>query len=105
MKKLTASLLVTLLIALGIRVASAAPTDISSVPVLNITGTGSIKPNIMLMIDDSGSTAWDYTPDHVNDSGKCFDGASCGIGYPPYFSPEFNFQYYSPDLTYLPGVN
>ncbi len=105
MKKLSTTLLIALLIAPGIRVASAAATDIATVPVMNITGTGSIKPNVMLMLDDSGSTAWDYTPDQVNDSGKCFDGATCKIGYPPYFSPEFNYQYYSPDITYAPGVN
>ena len=105
MKKLSAALLAAFFISLVPRVAGAAATDIASVPVMNITGTGSIKPNVMLMLDDSGSTAWDYTPDQVNDTKKCFDGASCALGYPPYFSPEFNFQYYSPDITYTPGVN
>ncbi|MCX7142953.1 MAG: PilC/PilY family type IV pilus protein, partial [Proteobacteria bacterium] len=105
MKKLSAALLATLFIALGPRVAGAAATDIATAPVMNITGTGSIKPNVMLMLDDSGSTAWDYTPDQVNDNNKCFDGAACALGYPPYFAPEFNYQYYSPDITYTPGVN
>ncbi|TSA14004.1 MAG: hypothetical protein D4R74_09110 [Betaproteobacteria bacterium] len=104
MKKLISALFFATILAAGVTPAGAATTDIATVPVLNVTGTGSIKPNIMLMLDDSGSMGWDYTPDYVNDNGKCFDGGSCGIGYPPYFAPEFNYQYYSPDILYSPGV-
>ena len=39
MKKLSATLLAAFFIALGPRIAGAAPTDIASVPVMNITGT------------------------------------------------------------------
>src|SRR5512141_2240623 len=97
MKKLTLACCIALLTTAGVPPAAAAVTDIASVPVLNVTGTGSIKPNIMLMLDDSGSMGWDYTPDYVNDSGKCFDGTTCSRGYPPYFAPELNYQDYSPD--------
>jgi type IV pilus assembly protein PilY1 len=90
---------------LGSQGVDAAATDISSVPVMNITGTGSIKPNLMMMLDDSGSMAYDYTPDAVNDTKTCFDGVACKLGYPPYNSSDFNYQYYNPDVTYQPAIN
>jgi len=31
------------------------------------TGASSIKPNVMFILDDSGSMASDYMPDYVND--------------------------------------
>src|ERR1035441_6991044 len=49
MKKLSATLLIALLIASGTQGAGAAATDIASAPVMDITGTGSIKPNIMML--------------------------------------------------------
>lgn len=70
MKKLGYSriplLLVSALAALAVPVVpQAAPTDIAQVPVLNISGTGSVKPNIMLLLDNSGSMDWAYMPDYV----------------------------------------
>ena len=36
------------------------------------TGSGStIKPNLMFIIDGSGSMAWNYAPDYVNDNNMC----------------------------------
>ena len=115
MKKLVLALSMALLGAGGAPPAGAANTDIASVPVLNVTGTGSIKPNLILMLDDSGSMAWDFAGDQVNNStsgsdsqGKCFTAnglTSCtGPGYPPFAVQDFNFIYYDPTVTYTPGV-
>ena len=40
---------------------------LATAPLANIT-TSVVRPNIMYVLDDSGSMAWDYTPDYVNDS-------------------------------------
>ena len=86
--------------------AFAAPTQIAQVPLLNITGTGTVKPNLMLLFDNSGSMDQTYTPDYVNDS-LCRSGAAlkdgvtgCNVGHPPFMSPDFNKQYYNPAIRY-----
>ena len=43
----------------------AASTDISNSPL--ITATVSVKPNLMFILDNSGSMAWDYLPDNTGD--------------------------------------
>ena len=43
-----------------------ANTDIASEPLAQ--AASGVKPNIMFILDDSGSMAWDYLPDYVNDS-------------------------------------
>ena len=90
--------------------AQAAPTNIAQVPLMNITGSGTIKPNLMVLFDNSGSMAQTYTPDYVNDS-LCRSGAtlsagtrSCAPGDPPFMTADFNRQYYSPRITYTPPV-
>ncbi len=92
------------------------------------TGASSIKPNVMFILDDSGSMNSDYMPDYVNDSHNptsttagCFDtgddgdgsGAgtingnpnACILGDPPYNSSDFNTIYYNPGLRYRPAMN
>lgn len=112
--------------------AQTANTDIASEPLAE-AATG-VQPNIMFILDDSGSMAWDYTPDYVNDShpsgasttAACFDSGdgnspgnddddstglitgrpdTCRVGDPPYMSASFNFQYYNPAIYYRPGAN
>ncbi|TFW29652.1 hypothetical protein E4L98_03585 [Duganella callida] len=84
----------------------AAPTQIAQVPLLNITGTGTVKPNLMLLFDNSGSMDQTYTPDYVNDN-LCRSAATlqagimaCNVGHPPFMSPDFNKQYYNPAIRY-----
>ena len=43
-------------------VAPAGTTDIASAPLFTSTTTN-VKPNVMFVLDDSGSMAWDYMPD------------------------------------------
>ena len=46
----------------------AALTDISTAPIITTQGSGvPVRPNIMFVIDDSGSMDWDYLPDWSND--------------------------------------
>ncbi|MDI4632689.1 PQQ-binding-like beta-propeller repeat protein [Pelomonas sp. V22] len=42
--------------------AQAGTTDIASAPLFT-TSTTKVKPNVMFVLDDSGSMAWDYMPD------------------------------------------
>ena len=91
-----------------------APTDISNEPLAS--PVSNTKPNIMFVLDDSGSMAWDYSPDYVDDT-NCFDAKddsgdnitggldNCRVGDPPYMSAQFNKQYYNPAITYRPGLN
>jgi len=87
--------------------AFAAQTNIAQVPLLNITGTGTVKPNLMLLFDNSGSMDQSYTPDWVNDA-ICRSRATlaggvmaCDVGHPPFMSPDVNKQYYNPALHYM----
>lgn len=91
--------------------AQAGPTQIAQLPLLNVTGTGLVKPNLMVLYDNSGSMASNYTPDYVDDSSTCRSRATlasgtrgCLVGDPPFSSGDFNKQYYNPDLRYAPPV-
>lgn len=91
--------------------AVAAVTSIAQLPLLNITGTGNVKPNIMLLYDNSGSMKYNYTPDYVNDDTSCRAYSTmakgitaCAVGHPPFNSSDFNRQYYDPKVTYTPPV-
>ncbi len=35
---------------------------------LAASNTTTVRPNLMYVLDDSGSMAWDYTPDYINDA-------------------------------------
>jgi type IV pilus assembly protein PilY1 len=94
------------LLALPVLPAHAAITQIAQVPLLNITGTGTVKPNLMLLFDNSGSMDQTYTPDYVNDS-LCRSSVTlaagtmaCAVGHPPFMSADFNKQYYNPAIRY-----
>ncbi|WP_119289809.1 pilus assembly protein [Azohydromonas sediminis] len=45
----------------------ASAVDISPVPLVTSAGA-SVKPNMLFILDDSGSMDWDYMPDWVNDN-------------------------------------
>jgi len=69
-----------------------ANTDIANEPLTQ--AASGVRPNIMFILDDSGSMAWDYSPDYVDDdqpsgsspstTAACFDagdrGPSTGFG-------------------------
>lgn len=103
----------------------AAVTDISSNPLSTASGT-IVRPNVMFVLDDSGSMNFNFMPDHVGytqTGNKCRSGstgrttASCAgtsqTGYqkpttggdPPVYSPYFNAIYYNPTISYSPPTN
>ncbi len=43
--------------------------------------TSVVRPNLMYVLDDSGSMAWDYTPDYINDA-TITDPTNAGVGPP-----------------------
>jgi type IV pilus assembly protein PilY1 len=88
----------------------AATVSIATSPLVSSTTT-TVLPNLMYILDDSGSMKSDYMPDYVNDSNKCKStgttgdfSATCQLGDPPYNTKEFNTLYYNPAITYSPPV-
>lgn len=96
----------------------AALTDLSSVPLAN-SPSDAVLPNLMYILDDSGSMNWDYMPDNIastssgsninncktcNSSSCSTAAAMCTRGEPPYYAAQFNQIYYNPNITYSPGV-
>ncbi|MBV1774634.1 PQQ-binding-like beta-propeller repeat protein [Burkholderiaceae bacterium DAT-1] len=89
----------------------AAQTDISNVPLATWGGSASVSPNIQMLMDDSGSMAYDFLGDWVgaNDN-QCVakydaSGSSDAFCYPgevPYMSSSFNYVMYNPAVTYTP---
>jgi type IV pilus assembly protein PilY1 len=82
----------------------------------------SVKPNVTLILDDSGSMEEQYTPDYLGrrfggSNALCFDAGddssgainttldNCEPGDPPLMTPEVNTQYYNPEIRYFPAVN
>jgi type IV pilus assembly protein PilY1 len=97
----------------------AAPTDIASQPLA--LPAANVAPNIMLILDDSGSMVQQYTPDYLGrhfggSNALCLDSKddngsidsnldNCEAGDPPLMSPDLNTQYYDPSIRYYPAMN
>lgn len=90
-----------------------APIDISQTPLV-VSNTEAVFPNILFVLDDSGSMSWDYMPDYVP-SGHC-RSSGAGIGTPltgnfaagctteaPYRVWQFNGVAYNPNVRYRPA--
>ncbi|MGQ0545946.1 MAG: PilC/PilY family type IV pilus protein [Betaproteobacteria bacterium] len=94
-------------------------TDLSDGPLAQ--PATSVKPNMLLILDDSGSMARQFTPDYVSSNSNagtmanCFDSLDggtivetpddCFAGDPPAMTPDFNTQYYNPEIRYFPAVS
>ena len=109
--RILSALAAFLLLAGPVAPAGAGPTEIANLPLLNMTGSGTVKPNLMLLYDNSGSMSSAFTPDYVDDSTTCrsretMSGGTrgCRIGDPPFASPDFNRQYYDPRVRFAPPV-
>jgi type IV pilus assembly protein PilY1 len=99
--------------------ASAALTDIANAP-LTSSGGISVKPNLMFILDDSGSMRFDGLPDNAEPQQgeserkqwsqvwsckKKFGWAThCDRVDPPFGAVEFNGMYYNPQQTYKPAI-
>ena len=107
-KRMTACVVVASVFA---QPAFAAVTDLSNVP-LGSTAGASYLPNLLFILDDSGSMGWDYNPDYVNDSNKCLTDVggitACNRGDPPFEAGGangFNGVGYDPNFTYQNGLS
>ena len=97
----------------------AALTELASSPLATSTSGTTVKPNIMFILDASGSMNADYIPDPVNPTGELGASASasfncrndssgnnaCARGDPPYYADKFNGLAYNPQFTYKAGVD
>ncbi|WP_232410967.1 pilus assembly protein [Methylophilus sp. 5] len=67
--------------------------DLATMP-LQTSGSSDVKPNLMFVLDNSGSMGWDYAPDWSNSSSPwLFNNA------------DYNTQYYNPEVQYSPPLN
>jgi type IV pilus assembly protein PilY1 len=108
MNLLTAHTALILALGLGASAAHSALTDIAPSPVAT-SATAVVKPNLMFILDDSGSMNRNYMPDSVYEESACKTTGSsltdCRFADPPYNSSAFNTIYYNPAITYTPAVN
>jgi type IV pilus assembly protein PilY1 len=81
----------------------AATVDLATAPL--VTSTNSIvKPNILFVLDNSGSMTWTFMPDRVSFDND--DSAYTGFrGDYGYLSSQCNGVYYDPTITYTPPIN
>jgi hypothetical protein len=108
---------------------AARPLDISQAPLASASNL-SVLPNLLFLLDDSGSMMFDTLPDHtervqggaerrywhrnfnckpknVKTTGA-FAGSlpnHCDRVDPPFGAAQFNGMYYNPQLTYRPPIN
>jgi len=82
----------TLILGSLTNLAPAALTDLASAPLETSTST-LVKPNILFILDDSGSMTWDFLPDWANTT---TDSLARNAGY--------NGIYYDPSITYTPPL-
>ena len=73
---------------------TAQATAFDSTPLAS-SGNSSVKPNLLFILDDSGSMGWEYLPDSVNNN----NGKFC------YRNAYYNGVYYNPDITYSVPVH
>lgn len=82
--------------------AHGAITDISQGPlVTSSTSNLAVKPNVFLMMDDSGSMGWSHMPDDAGDAGSTVPMA---YGFYGFRSGQCNGVYYDPTITYTAPV-
>jgi type IV pilus assembly protein PilY1 len=94
---------------MSLSTAYAATTDIAPAPLANAS-TAVVKPNLMFILDDSGSMDRDHMPDWVEREQICKGYNTSGVDYldrcdfgdPAYNNSRSNAVYYNPDVTYLP---
>ena len=95
---------------------SASQADLAPAP-LGTAPSVTVLPNLMFVLDDSGSMGRNFMPDEVDNGNTCKQcttsgtdrcrvaDTSCTDGQPPFYASQFNTIYYDPQKTYLPGVD
>ncbi len=81
--------------------AEAATVSLATSPLATSTTTV-VKPNVLLVLDDSGSMAWDHMPDDTTDAGS---SVTWQYGYYGLRSSQCNEIYYDPNISYTPPVD
>lgn len=81
--------------------AQAATVALANAPLATSTTTA-VKPNLLFVLDNSGSMDWDHMPDDAADGGSSVPFV---FGYYGIRSSQCNQVYYDPDVTYKPPVN
>jgi type IV pilus assembly protein PilY1 len=66
--------------------------DLATMP-LQTSGSSDVKPNLMFVLDNSGSMAWDYAPDWANSTSDWL-----------FANSDYNTQYYDPEVQYTPPL-
>ena len=94
--------------------AHAATTDISTVPLNTYSAPSStdVKPNVMFILDDSGSMDWDFMPDWACASYSTQNSGCNNTGQDPasarseylFRNSSYNGVYYNPAVYYKPPV-
>lgn len=94
-----------LAVAIGFLVAMlGAETSAASFPEYPLqTGTGSIPPNIMFILDDSGSMAWDFMPGAYAGDKNTINNRTSPLRIGASTSVH-NKLYYDPSVTYRPWM-
>lgn len=77
------------------------PVSLATAPLTSATTT-LVKPNLLFVLDNSGSMDWDHMPDDEEDNGSA---VTWDFGYYGMRSSQCNQTYYDPSITYLPPVN
>lgn len=77
------------------------PVDLATSPMATSTTTV-VKPNLLFVLDDSGSMDWDHMPDDDSDGGSA---VTFNFGYYGLRSSQCNQVYYDPNHTYEPPVD
>lgn len=67
---------------------NAATTDLANEPLAQSAGS-SVKPNLLFVLDNSGSMAWTYLPDYVSSNKD-----------PLSYTHDYNRLYYDPQFSY-----
>lgn len=88
---LGAMLLIGMMVPWGVKAAGvSSPLDLATVPLAN-SPTITIQPNLLFVLDDSGSMGWDYMPDWAGDN----------IAW-RHKNAAYNTVAYNPEIRYLP---
>lgn len=87
----------------------AAATDLASAPLASSSNTA-VRPNVLFVLDDSGSMDWAYQPDYAGGGGSgtrdhCKVSNRCSAGETPFQTHDYNGVAYNPRITYAPAVN
>ncbi|MEQ1526940.1 MAG: PilC/PilY family type IV pilus protein [Gallionella sp.] len=79
----------------------AAPVVLATSPLADSTSTA-VKPNLMFILDNSGSMNWDHMPDDAADLGS---SVTFQFGYYGFRSSQCNQVYFNPSEDYLPPLD